>query len=112
MAEESTGNTFGHDLIVSIVNQGYSDELMSTARNAGALSGTVINGRGQAHEGEVKFFGISVHDEKEMIIILTSREKKVNIMRAVCEAHGLNTKAQGIVFSLPVDNVTGLKAGL
>ena len=97
-----------HDLIISIVNQGYSDELMNTAREAGASGGTVINARGQAHEGTVRFFGIAVQDEKEIIIILTSREKKVPIMRAVCEAHGLNSKAQGIIFSLPVDKVLGL----
>ena len=103
MAKEIT-----NDLIVSIINQGYSDEFMNTARAAGATGGTVINARGQAHEGAVKFFGISIQDEKEIVIILTSREKKVPIMRAVCEAHGLNTHAQGIIFSLPVENVLGL----
>jgi nitrogen regulatory protein PII len=105
---ENMANELTHDLIVSIVNQGYSDELMNTAREAGATGGTVLNARGQAHEGAVKFFGISVQDEKEMIIILTSREKKTGIMRALCETHGLNSKAQGIVFSLPVDDVMGL----
>jgi nitrogen regulatory protein PII len=99
---------YAHDLIVSVVNQGYSDEFMNTARAAGASGGTVLNARGQAHEGAVKFFGVSVQDERELIIILTSREKKVDIMRAVCEAHGLNSKAQGIVFSIPVDSVMGL----
>jgi nitrogen regulatory protein PII len=100
--------TISNDLIISIVNQGYSDELMNTARAAGASGGTVLNARGQAHEGAVKFFGISVQDEKELILILTDREKKVAIMRAICETHGLNSKAQGIVFSLPVDHVLGL----
>jgi len=108
--ENMAGESHDHDLIVSIVNQGYSDEFMNTAREAGASGGTVINARGQAHEGAVKFFGISVQDEKEIILILTSREKKVPIMRAVCEAHGLNTEAQAIVFSLPVDSVLGLSS--
>ena len=99
---------FNNDLILCIVNHGYSDELMNTARAAGATGGTVINARGQAHEGAVKFFGVSVQDEKEIILILTSREKKVAIMKAVCEIHGLNSGAQGIVFSLPVDKVLGL----
>ena len=108
--DEGTNMTdkYSHDLIVSIVNQGYSDELMDTARAAGATGGTVINTRGAAHQGAVKFFGISVQDEKEMIFILSGREKRVPIMQAICEAHGLNSKARGIVFSLPVDNVMGL----
>lgn len=101
-------DTTTHDLIIAIVNHGYSDELMNTARAAGASGGTVLSARGQTHEGAIKFFGISVQDEKELILILSSREKKASIMRAVCEAHGLNTKAQGLVFSLPVENVMGL----
>ena len=105
---ENMSNEITHDLIVCIVNQGYSDELMNTAREAGASGGTVLNARGQAHEGAVKFFGISVQDEKELIIILTDRDKKVSIMKAVSETHGLNSEAHGIVFSLPVENVMGL----
>jgi nitrogen regulatory protein PII len=81
---------------------------MNTARAAGATGGTVISARGQAHQGAVKFFGVSVQDEKEAILILAAREKKVPIMRAVSEAHGMNSKAEGIVFSLPVDQVMGL----
>jgi nitrogen regulatory protein PII len=99
---------FSHDLILCIVSHGYSDEVMNTARAAGATGGTVINARGQAHEGAVKFFGVSVQDEKELILILTKREKKVPIMQAICEKHGLNNEAQGIVFAMPVDNVMGL----
>jgi len=111
--QESKGGTMDsnaitHDLIVAAVNHGYSDALMNTARGAGASGGTVINARGQAHEGAVKFFGIPVQDEKELIFILTNREKKVPLMKAICEAHGLNSSAQGIIFSLPVDSVMGL----
>jgi hypothetical protein len=101
-------NEFSHDVILSVVNQGYSDALMNTARTAGATGGTIINARGQAHRGAVKFFGVSVQDEKELVLILTTREQKVPIMQAICEAHGLNSEAQGIVFSMPVDDVLGL----
>ena len=99
-----------HNLIVSVINRGYSDDFMNTARKAGAMGGTVLNARSQAHEKEIKFFGISVQDERELIIILTSREKKESIMQAVCEAHGLGSKAQGIVFSLPVESVMSLSS--
>ncbi|MDR1802107.1 MAG: hypothetical protein LBQ94_00740 [Treponema sp.] len=106
-SDNTSREKFKFDLIFAIVNHGYSDEFMITAREAGASGGTVINARGQAHEGAVKFFGISVQDEKEIILILTTHEKKVAIMQAVSETHGLNSKAGGIVFSVPVDNVIG-----
>ncbi|MDR0623523.1 MAG: hypothetical protein LBG10_03750 [Treponema sp.] len=97
-----------NDLIISIINQGYCDEFMTTAREAGATGGTVLNARGMAHQGPVKFFGVSVQDEKEIIIILTRRDKKTAIMQAVSQAYGITSKAEGIVFSLPVDKVMGL----
>jgi hypothetical protein len=96
------------DLIISIINQGYSDDFMTVAREAGARGGTVINARGLAHKGPVKFFGFSVQDEREIVIILTNREKKAPIMQAVSQTYGITSKAGGIVFSVPVDGMMGL----
>jgi nitrogen regulatory protein PII len=106
--KETVMGEIKHDLIIAIINQGYSDEFMTAAREAGATGGTVLSARGLAHEGPVKFFGVSVQDEKEIVIILTSREKKVPIMQAVSQVHGIASKAEGIIFSLPVDSVLGL----
>ncbi|MCL2478186.1 MAG: hypothetical protein FWF22_01700 [Treponema sp.] len=106
--DETKSITINNDLVVAIINQGFSDEFMTTAREAGASGGTVINARGLAHEGPVKFFGISVNDEKEIVLVLTSREKKIPIMEAVSLSCGIASKAEGIIFSLPVDKVMGL----
>ncbi|MDR2629907.1 MAG: hypothetical protein LBC60_03185 [Spirochaetaceae bacterium] len=105
---EKMNTEIKHDLIVAIVNQGYSDEFMTVAREAGAGGGTVINARGLAHRGPVKFFGVSVQDEKEVIIIIAGRERKAAIMQAVSQAYGITTAAAGIIFSLPVDHVISL----
>jgi hypothetical protein len=98
-----------YDLLVAVVNQGYSDELMTVARGAGAGGGTVISARGLMHKGPVKFFGISVQDEKEIIIILSTNEKRAPIMSAESKAFGLASKAEGVVFSVPVDSITGIE---
>ncbi|MDR0644710.1 MAG: hypothetical protein LBG05_07360 [Treponema sp.] len=97
-----------NDLIMTILNHGYSDDFMSVARNAGARGGTVISARGISQQKVKKFLGISVQDEKEIIIILADREKKVSIMQAVSGAFGPSSKAEGVVFSLPVDQVMSL----
>jgi nitrogen regulatory protein PII len=97
-----------NDLIVSILNHGYSDEFMAKAREAGARGGTIINARGIFEKKAKKFFGISIQDEKEIILILADREKKVPIMQAVSASFGAATKAEGIIFSLPVDQVMSL----
>jgi nitrogen regulatory protein PII len=97
-----------HDLVISIINQGYSDEFMTVAREAGATGGTVLNARGLTHQGPIKFFGVSVQAEREIIIILTNKEKKTSIMQAISQAYGITTEAGGIIFSVPVDHVMGL----
>ncbi|MDR1247840.1 MAG: hypothetical protein LBK63_00920, partial [Treponema sp.] len=108
MEAEKMNSETKFDLIISVVNQGYSDEFMAVAREAGASGGTVVNARGMAHQGPVKFFGISVQDEKEIIAILSARERKAPIMQAVSQAFGISSQAAGIIFSLPVDSVAGL----
>ncbi|AEF80658.1 hypothetical protein [Leadbettera azotonutricia] len=107
MAAE-TKSEINNDLIIAVINRGYSEEFMTAAREAGAIGGTVIDARGLSHEGPVKFFGVSVQDEKEVVLILTNREKKVPIMQAVSQTCGLASKAEGLVFALPVDSVLGL----
>jgi hypothetical protein len=110
MASEKTAKLaeINNDLILAVINNGYSDDFMNAARGAGARGGTVIHARGLAHAGPVKFFGISVQEEKEIVLILTSRDKKLPIMEAVSLSYGITTKAEGLIFSLPVDNVIGL----
>jgi hypothetical protein len=105
---EGVSGEIKFELIVSILNQGFSDEFMAAAKEAGAGGGTVISARGTAYKGPVKFFGISLQEEKEIIIILSTREKKAPIMQAVSKSFGITSNAGGVVFSLPVDSVTGI----
>jgi len=68
----------------------------------------VIHARRIGMEDSVKFFGISVQAEKEIVAILAPREIKNDIMKAINQSVGLATQAHGIIFSLPVDNIAGL----
>ncbi|MDR1630524.1 MAG: hypothetical protein LBS36_10000 [Oscillospiraceae bacterium] len=96
-----------HDLILAVVNQGFSEELMDIARPAGARGGTVINARRVAGDA-VKFFGISVQEEREIVAIITQRATKKSIMQAIIRSFGMQSAARGVVFSLPVDDIAGL----
>ena len=55
-----------------------------------------------------KFFGISIHPEKEMVLILSSNEARPAIMREIVKRVGMETEGAGITFSLPVSNVEGI----
>ena len=82
---------------------------MDAARGAGAYGGTVIHAKGTGMEQAEKFMGVSLAAEKEMIFIVAKKEQKNDIMKAVMEQAGLDTKAKSIVFSLPVTDTAGLR---
>ena len=97
-----------YDLIVTVVNRGFADDVMRAAKKAGAFGGTVLNARGTAAQSEKKFFGTVIEPEKEMVLILTEHEKRTAMMEAIAENAGLQKDGMGICFSLPVDAVRGL----
>ena len=99
-----------YDMIVAVVNAGSTGELMTAAKGAGARGGTVLHGRKCDIDGDAKFFGIAPQIEKEIVAILTKHEMKNDIMRALTQACGMNTDAQGVILSLPVDEIEGLKS--
>lgn len=107
--EESTLKDTVHELIIVIANQGNIELIMDAARGAGAYGGTVIHARGTGMELAEKFMGVSIAAEKEMIFIVTKKDQKNGIMKAIMENAGMDTKAKSIVFSLPVTDTAGLR---
>ncbi len=102
---------YTHELIVCIVNAGFSDTVMDAAKEFGARGGTVIHARGTANKDAEKFFQITIQPEKELVMILVPKKIRDNILHALYKAVGLKTEGQGIAFSLPVDNAIGLFDG-
>ena len=88
-----------HDLILTIVNRGFADEVMSAAKAAGAFGGTVVNARGTGTHELQHFFGAIIQPEKGN-----------SIMEAICRDAGLSKEGMGICFSLPVDGVAGIRS--
>lgn len=97
-----------NSLIMLIVNQGHSDDVMNTARAAGARGGTVLRSRHIADGDAARFYGISVQEQKELLLIVASEETRSAIMETVNKKHGLSTPAGAVILSLPLDHVVRL----
>ncbi len=100
---------FENELIIVILNEGYSDMVMDAARDAGATGGTVFHAKGTGRIKTEKFFGVSLAEEKDIIYILASAKKKTEIMKAINQECGTETRACAICFSLPVSEVAGVR---
>ena len=94
------------ELVVCIVNAGFSQNVMAAARKAGARGGTILRGRGSANPEAEEFFGLTIQPDQEVILILSSAEDKDKIISAIYHDSGLTTEGQGIAFSLPVERST------
>lgn len=96
------------DLIVAIINRGFSDYVVSAARDAGATGATIVYGRGTSN-ADKQVMGVSLQAEREMVLILTNSSEKRKIMQAIDDSTSLMEEGRGLCFSLPVSAVYGLK---
>ena len=93
----------GKVMITVIINSGYADDVMAAARKAGARGGTILNARGTGTAEDVKFFGIVLVPEKEMLMIVTETEKAPAIIEAINKVPHLCEPGGGIVFTTNVE---------
>lgn len=98
---------YSYELIIAISNEGCTDMVMNAARKAGARGGTVIHGKGTGSREDEKFFNVSIAQEKEVILIVSEKDRKSDIMREIVGSAGPSTPAGAIVFSLPISEVAG-----
>lgn len=108
-SEESTLKDTTYELIVAIADQENLEMMMDAARGAGAYGGTVIHAKGTGMEYAEKYLGVTIAAEKAMIFIVTKKDQKNSIMKAIMEQAGMQTPAKTIVFSLPVTDTAGLR---
>ena len=108
-SEESTLKDTTYELIIAIADQGNLEMVMDAARGAGAYGGTVIHAKGTGMEYAEKYLGVTIAAEKAMIFIVTKKDQKNSIMKAIMEQAGMQTPAKTIVFSLPVTDTAGLR---
>lgn len=97
-----------YELVLCIVNAGFSDEIMKVAKEAGAKGGTVIRGRGTANPDAEEKFHIVVQPDKEIVLIVVQENIKDDVLTAIYTNAGLETPSQGIAFSVPVTRAVGM----
>ena len=100
--------TSNHEVVFAIVNSGYAEDVMEVAREQGVRGGTILNARGVVNENAAAFFGITLHAEKEILMMVVEKDIRDKVLNAIYKEMGMAKKAKGIAFSLPVSDVAGL----
>lgn len=102
------GNHVLYDLIVTIVNKGYSDKVVEGSKKAGAEGGTIVYGRGTGIHEQAKLFNIAIEPEKELVLTLINRDLTEEVLEYIVEYAELNKPGKGIAFVLEVERTIGI----
>ncbi len=106
--EEMKDVNIEYELIVTIVKEGYSDQVMQAAKKSGCTGGTVIAGRSLGSSRTI-FMDIAIEPEKDIVLNIVSKDIAKKVMQTITKEVGVKTEARGLVISLPIDNVLGLQ---
>ncbi len=96
-------NEHHNNLILISVNEGYSDDVMSVARKAGATGGTIIKGRLASFGQFADASKLETGGEREMILILAPLSTSKQIMEDGNKEFGIKSDANGIIIALPAE---------
>ena len=94
------------EMILCIVNEGYEEKVIEAANTVGITGGTFLGAHGLSKLEAEKFFGIAIHPEKQIVLMVVPEKKKNDILKVLYDEVGISEKAQGIALSIPVDDMS------
>ena len=97
-----------HELIIAVVNQNFTDQVLDASRAAGATGATILHTHSINNKQAEQLIGTSFQRETDTIAFLTTHEYKAKIMEAIRETAGLKTEGGAVIFSVPVDSLIGI----
>ena len=106
--EEMKVSNEKYHLIVTIVMEGYLEQVMAAAKRGGANGGTVIKARGLANIIPTKILGFNIEPERELILNIVSDDIKNKVMEEISKEVGIKTPGKGVCISLPISSAIGI----
>ena len=97
-------------LILSSVKPDITDNVVGTAKGAGATGATIIPARGTGIHEAKTFFGLSLEAQTDIIMLLVEEHLVTKILKAISEAGEFHKPGTGIAFVMPIEHVVGLES--
>jgi nitrogen regulatory protein PII len=100
-------NEMKNKALFIIVNAGFAESVLDIARDIGIGGATIMNARGEGTRHK-SFMGITIDDEREIIVTITDETTAKKAMTAIKEQVGINTPAHSMCFTMPIEYMTGI----
>ncbi len=96
-------------LIIALIEDAHSDEIMEAARNAGATGATLVSqARGEGVEVAKTFLGLTLEKQCDMLLFLVEEHLSRAILETIEDVGNLEEKGRGIAFQLDVEDAVGV----
>ncbi|MDQ6952772.1 MAG: P-II family nitrogen regulator [Mariprofundaceae bacterium] len=99
-------------LIIALVEDTQTDDIMSAARQAGATGATILSGaQGEGLNPQRTFFGLSLEAQRNMLMFIVEEHLSKAVLERVAEVGGFEDKpGSGVAFTLDVEDTIGLNS--
>lgn len=94
-------------LLCVIVDQGKGSKVLQSSKQLGITGGTILYGRGLAHNFVAQFIGLDTR--KEVILMAGNQEIVYNCIGNLKETFDIDSPGEGIAFTLKVCGLIGTK---
>jgi len=101
-------------LIIALVNDDLTDEVLHAARKAGAKGSTVIaNARGAGPKPHKTFLGLDLVSPSDVLLFLVEADMARKVLDTINAAGGFDTKSgTGMAFQIDVEDAVGVVSQL
>ena len=99
-------------LIIALVQDTETDEIMLAAREAGATGATIVSdARGEGLNPQPTFFGLSLETQRNMLMFIVEENISRNVLEKISEVGGFETTpCSGIAFQIDIEDAIGLNS--
>jgi len=99
-------------LIIALVNEEQTKDIMHAAREAGATGATVIgSARGEGLSPKKTFFGLNLESQRDMLLFIVEEHLSRVVLEHIAEKGGFDKNpGSGLAFQLDVEDTIGLSS--
>ena len=95
--------------LIAIIADKDEEEAIKVAKEAGAGSVTILNGKNIGLEEKKVFFGLTLEENVSALLFVLPRKLSMKVMKALREKFDIdNPENVGFAFTMPLSHVAGL----
>jgi len=96
-------------LIMALVDNQLSSDVMEAAREAGATGATLIShARGEGVDTSKTFFGLTLQTQRDILLFLVEEHLSRHILETISLVGKFEEKSTGIAFQIDVEDAVGV----